>query len=107
MDIRTLEEGCVELTLDIEDEGGLDAPDSDQPSGSVTYWELVGRLLTDRSIKFEHMQQVLASVWRLLMGVRILPLDDNHFIFQFPHVRDMNRVLNEGPWSFENQTLVC
>lgn len=28
-------------------------------------------------------------------------------MFQFPHHRDIQRVIDNGPWSFENQTLVC
>lgn len=67
--------------------------------GSVTYWELVGRFLTDLTIKFDHMQQVLASVWKPVMGVKIVALDDNLFAFQFSHKRDMQRVLDDGLWS--------
>ncbi|XP_031127667.1 uncharacterized protein LOC116029767 [Ipomoea triloba] len=107
MDPQTLAENYAALSIAAEDEGGLDAPDVDQPSGSVVYYELVGKLLTDRPVKFEHMQQILASVWRPLMGVRVIPLEENLFSFQLPHQRDMFRVLDDGPWSFENQTLVC
>ncbi|XP_031101918.1 uncharacterized protein LOC116005821 [Ipomoea triloba] len=107
MDVGALELSCAVLSLDEEDAGGLDAPITDQASGSVIYFELVGRFLTQRAIKFEHMQQVMASVWQPVMGVRIVSLEDNLFVFQFPHRRDMQRVIDEGPWSFENNTLVC
>ncbi|XP_019171182.1 PREDICTED: uncharacterized protein LOC109166739 [Ipomoea nil] len=49
----------------------------------------------------------MASVWRPVMGMRVIPLEDNLFAFQFPHLKDLQRVLDERPWSFENQTLVC
>lgn len=107
MDVHDLEKGCADLTLDEEEFGGLDTPVQDQASGSTVYYELVGRFLTDRSIKFEQMQQVLASVWRPMMGMRVLPVNENLFLFQFPHARDMQRAIDDGPWSFENHTLVC
>lgn len=107
MDIAELENNCAVLTIDEEEDRGLDAPLQDEASGSVTYYELVGRFLTDRPIKVEHMQQVMASIWQPLMGVRIVPLEENLFAFQFPHIRDLHKVVDDGPWSFENKTLVC
>lgn len=107
MDIHDLEMHCSSLSLVAEEDDGLDAPVQDVASGSVTHWDIVGRFLTDRAIKFEHMQQVFASVWKPVMGVKIVALDDNMFLFQFPHKRDMQRVIDDGPWSYENQTLVC
>lgn len=41
------------------------------------------------------------------MGVRIVPLEENLFVFQFSHIRDLRRVIDDGPWSFENHTLIC
>lgn len=65
MDINASESGYAVLSIDKEETGGLDAPVliQDQASGSITYYELVGRFLTDRAIKVDHMQQVMASVW--------------------------------------------
>ncbi|XP_031104042.1 uncharacterized protein LOC116007477 isoform X3 [Ipomoea triloba] len=96
---------CADLTIEDEETGGLEAPYTDVVH--VESWDLVGRFITDRNIKFDHMQQVMASTWRPLMGVRILSLDENLFLFQFPHVKDMQRVIDDGPWSFENNILVC
>lgn len=89
MDVSEFEEGCAFLSLDEEDSGGLEAPSHAYASASITYFELVGRFLTDRTIKIEHMQQTMASVWKPVMGVRIVPLNDCLFVFQFPHQRDM------------------
>lgn len=107
MDMQALESDCALLSIAEEDAGGLDAPIHDHASGSSSHYELVGRFLTDRTIKVDHMMQVMASVWRPVMGVRFVPLQDNLFVFQFPHIRDIQRVLDEGPWSFENNTLIC
>ncbi|XP_019199062.1 PREDICTED: uncharacterized protein LOC109192810 [Ipomoea nil] len=53
------------------------------------------------------MQQVLASVWRPVMGMYAVTLVDDLFLFQFPHSKDLQRVIEDGPWSFDNQLLVC
>lgn len=92
MDIHEIEEGCAILSLD-EETGSLDAPGFEQGSSSVTYLELVGCFLTDRPIKFEHMQHVLASVWRPAMGMRVLPLNDNLVVFNFPIIETCNEYL--------------
>ncbi|XP_019149880.1 PREDICTED: uncharacterized protein LOC109146685 [Ipomoea nil] len=107
MDINAIASGCAVLSLSEEDVGGLEAPDIHTIQTTNSHHDLVGRFLTDRPIKFDHMQQVLASVWRPVMGMRVLPMDDNLIVFQFPHLKDLQRVIDDGPWSFENQTLVC
>lgn len=41
------------------------------------------------------------------MGVRISEIQANRFLFEFPHELEARRVLDEGPWSFENHALLC
>ncbi|XP_019163526.1 PREDICTED: uncharacterized protein At4g02000-like [Ipomoea nil] len=107
MDTNAIVTGCAGLSLTDEENGGLAAPDIISSSTESPHHDLVGRFLTDRPIKFDHMQQVLASVWRPVMVMRVLPIADDLFLFQFPHLKDLQRVLDDGPWSFENHTLVC
>ncbi|XP_019178306.1 PREDICTED: uncharacterized protein LOC109173521 [Ipomoea nil] len=107
MDSRSLEEQCAALKLVEEETGGLAAPEMPVLPDSEIHHNLVGRFLTDRQIKAEHMQPVLASVWRPVMGMFAVTLADDLFLFQFPHPRDMQRVIDDGPWSFDNQLLVC
>ncbi|XP_019166909.1 PREDICTED: uncharacterized protein LOC109162680 [Ipomoea nil] len=106
MDIRQIEKQCADLSLADEEIGGLDAPDLQTiPDGSIHY-NLVGRLLTDRQVRFDHLQQVLASVWCPVMGMYVVSLANDLFLFQFPHPRDLQRVVDDGPWSFENNHLI-
>ncbi|VFQ64830.1 unnamed protein product [Cuscuta campestris] len=81
-------------------------PHADIGAGAGS-WMLVGRFLTDKLIKLEFMQQVMASVWRPVKGVQVSEIEPNLFSFVFFHKSDLQRVLEEGPWSFENNTLVC
>ncbi|XP_019193154.1 PREDICTED: uncharacterized protein LOC109187424 [Ipomoea nil] len=107
MDVEQLQKSWADLALEEEESGGLDAPVQDGEGCSATRYELVGRFLTTRQIKFEQMQQVMASVWKPMMGVRVLQINENLFLFQFPHRKDLQRVIDDGPWSFENNTFVC
>lgn len=52
------------------------------------------------------MRDTMASVWRPRMGVAAKDLSNNTFLFLFFHDIDMLRVLNDGPWSFEQSLLV-
>ncbi|VFR00567.1 unnamed protein product [Cuscuta campestris] len=81
-------------------------PHADNGAGAGS-WMLVGRFLTDKLIKLEFTQQVMASVWRPVKGVQVSEIEPNLFSFVFFHKSDLQRVLEEGPWSFENNTLVC
>ncbi|XP_019182533.1 PREDICTED: uncharacterized protein LOC109177592 [Ipomoea nil] len=107
MDIHQLEKRCAYLALAEEDGGGLEAPEAQSIPNATIQNNLVGRLLTDRPIRFEHMQHVLASVWRPVMGMYAFSLADDLFLFQFPHPKDLQRIIDDGPWSFENHLLVC
>lgn len=108
-DIQELEKGCNNMTLETEEERGVDLPDEvDEQSPNINLrFAMVGKFLTDKHIKFEYMQQVLASVWRSVMGMRVKEIRANLFVFQFFHENDIARVLDKGPWGFENYTLIC
>ncbi|VFR00169.1 unnamed protein product [Cuscuta campestris] len=68
---------------------------------------LVGRLLTDKPYKFEVFKQVMASVWRPALGMQINQGEDGLIWFRFFHRKDAERILSEGPWAFDNATLLC
>ncbi|XP_019168052.1 PREDICTED: uncharacterized protein LOC109163801 [Ipomoea nil] len=72
-----------------------------------TTWTLIGKFLTDRILKVEVMKRVMAAAWRPLMGIEITDVLPNLYLFTFFDEADMRRVLEEGPWAFENTTLIC
>ncbi|XVF44778.1 hypothetical protein PTKIN_Ptkin02bG0151200 [Pterospermum kingtungense] len=67
---------------------------------------LVGRLLTDRTVNFNSIQNRMADVWRPRKGVTVKDIGDGLFLFQFNHMVDLRRVSDGGPWSFDNHMLV-
>ncbi|XP_019168383.1 PREDICTED: uncharacterized protein LOC109164085 [Ipomoea nil] len=110
MDVQEIVQSCAEITLEDEEAGVR----FEEEAGSVVaegiaqqYWQMVGRFLTDRNVKFDVMRQVMTSVWRPLMGIQVAEVQPNLYLFTFYHDTDMAYVLENGPWAFENATLVC
>ncbi|XP_019159652.1 PREDICTED: uncharacterized protein LOC109156249 [Ipomoea nil] len=94
------EEASFEPTVEAEG-GGVVA-------GSVEEsWGIVGRFLTRKLVKLEFMSHVTASDWHPVSGVQAMEIQPGLFLFVFHHITDVQRVLNEGPLSFGNSTLVC
>ena len=69
-------------------------------------YRLVGRFLTDKPINFTAMKNTLASVWEPGKGINIKEVGAGRYLFQFYHEVDVNMVLNNGPWTFNQYTLV-
>ncbi|XP_075486286.1 uncharacterized protein LOC142525885 [Primulina tabacum] len=65
-----------------------------------------GRLLTDRSVNFGAMKNRLADIWRPVKGVLIREIEGQVYLFQFFHEFDVDRILEGGPWSFDNHLLL-
>lgn len=110
MDTTEIESRCESMTLEDEEVVGLDFSRNDASSSQPierTTWSMVGRFLTNRPVKFDIMRNVLATVWRPALGLTVTEIKDNLYRFDFYHEKDLKRILDEGPWAFENYTLVC
>ncbi|XP_019154318.1 PREDICTED: uncharacterized protein LOC109150794 [Ipomoea nil] len=106
-EIAGLSNRWADIVLEDED-AGVEAPAVDDGATAVAdSWVVVVRFLTQRLIKVEYMRQVMASAWKPVSGVHITELQPNLFQFVFHHITDVRRVMDEGPWSFENCTLLC
>lgn len=105
---KNLEEAYADLSLDNDDGGGLileDIPDN-AVKEDFNRW-LVGRFLTNRKVNFMAMQDTLSSIWRPVKGVFMEETNwPNTFLFKFFHDLDMQRVLKDGPWTFNQQVLL-
>lgn len=67
---------------------------------------LVGRFLTEKNLNIRAMKSKMADIWKPAMGIHIKVLTPGLFLFQFYHKEDMKWMMNNGPWSFDNATLV-
>ncbi|XP_031095276.1 uncharacterized protein LOC115999574 [Ipomoea triloba] len=102
-----LAEACEALVIADDAEGVIVEVDGDdEAQGFLDFrYSAVGRVVTDRTIKLVVFRDVMAKAWRPVRGVNIRELGSNRFLFTFFHEKDIARVLNEGPWTFD-QNLV-
>lgn len=106
---KSLEDEYSKLSLNNDDEdGGLILDDTPEITGKEDFGRcLVGRFITDRKVNFIAMQDTLASIWRPVKGVFMEETNQpNMFLFKFFHDLDVQRVLNDGPWTFNQQVLL-
>lgn len=105
---KNLEEAYAELSLNNEEEEGLvleDIPDGEKIEGLERC--LVERFLTNKKVNFVAMQDTLSSIWRPVKGVFMEEITQmNMFIFKFFHDLYLQRVLDDGPWTFNQQALL-
>lgn len=103
---ENLEEMYARLALEEEEEGGVMLREEEVGRDKQTF-VLVGRFLTERNINFPAMQSVLAALWRPQKGVEIHDIGSHRYTFVFYHVLDFQKVVEGGPWSFEQSPLIC
>lgn len=103
---KALESVYASLTLEEEDEGGLEFEDESTEVKEDYRYILVGKLLTEKPIKFNIMKDTLAAIWRPGRGMSVKELAVNRVLFQFFHDVDLKRILEDGPWFFEQSLLV-
>jgi hypothetical protein len=90
------EEDEIEITID-------DSTGNQEENHALC---LVGRFLTDRPIRTRMMKEKISEFWQPVCKVAIKEINPNLFLFQFFHPRDMERVLKQGPWSFDGHTSI-
>ena len=95
----------ISLSVDEEEELVLDTGEDGSTTQSFDLC-LIGRFLTDRMINFNAMKHRLANVWRPEKGICIKEINKQLFLFQFFHIVDLKRVLEGGPWTFDNHLLI-
>lgn len=99
-----LEELYARLSLEEGDDGGFIVEKGDV--NKTKQYVLIGRFLTEKNINFNAMQNVIASLWRPREGMEIHDIGGQRYSFVFYHSLDMQKVLEGGPWTFEQNLLV-
>ena len=67
---------------------------------------LLGRFLPNRSFNQRAAKALLRFVWKMGSDVRIVDVRDGVFQFKFSMESQLKWVLANGPWSFEDHSLV-
>lgn len=105
---KPIEESYANLSIHDEDEEGLILEETNvKISTTDVSLCLVGSFLMPRKVNFQAMQDTLASIWRPVKGVFMEETNlPNLFMFKFFHELDVQRVLDDGPWTFNNQAFM-
>lgn len=103
--VESLEQMYSNLVIDDEEEGGIVVAANEVVVQKQTYM-LVGKFLTEKNININVMQNVMASVWRPKEGMEVHEMGGLRFSFIFFHQMDVQKVIEGGPWSFEQAMLV-
>jgi hypothetical protein len=95
------------LSLHEEEEEGFCFDFEEEDDNQVDLrWCLIGRFLSERVIHFNSMKVRMADLWKPVKGVTIKEARAGMYLFHFNHPMDMDAVLNGGPWTFDNNTLL-
>lgn len=65
-----------------------------------------GKLLSDRSVRAEVIEQALGWIWCPVRGTDCKELGDNFFLLTFGQAAGKRKALDEGPWMVSNELLV-
>ncbi|KAK3225038.1 hypothetical protein Dsin_004900 [Dipteronia sinensis] len=98
---------CDSLTL--KDNDGLVMPirrDLTIDGVRLLALRLIGKLLSNKSVNREAFMTVVPIIWRTLEGFEIKVIDGNTFSFTFKNEDDRRRILQGGPWRFDNALLI-
>ncbi|XP_019171922.1 PREDICTED: uncharacterized protein LOC109167357 [Ipomoea nil] len=105
-DIATM---CGNLTLaDVDDE----EVSVQLPIASVNLeneeevFYVVGRLVTNKPVRLPFFHDTMADVWSPVMGVNVKELSPRRYLFRFYLERDIDRVIAEGPYSYDQCLLI-
>lgn len=92
MKLTTDEEEIIEIT----DEGRLMEIESCN----------LRKFLACKPFNKRDAKNTMRRAWGLNEGLQILDIGPNLFQFKFSSAFDMERVLHNGPWTFDNQLLM-
>lgn len=99
-----LEKLYANLSIEDEEDGGIVGVEEGQER--TDNFILVEKFLIEKNINFQAMQNVLASLWRSKEGMEVHDIGGYIYSFVFYHIMDLCKVIEGGPWSFEQTMLV-
>lgn len=67
---------------------------------------LIVSLLSTRPFNAFALNSTMKGAWRVKKGFNFREISMNLFSFQFSDVSEKNRILNNGPWSFDKALLI-
>ena len=95
------------MRLTTGEEETIEIPDEQRREGLENCaLSLLGKFLTCRPFNKRAAITTLKRAWGLEETVQIIEVGTNLFQLKFKSEFEMNRVLKDGPWTFDNQVLL-
>lgn len=105
--MASVEAQLKDLSLSIEEDDRFDCEAvTDENVDECVKLALVGRFLTDFQINFWGYECPNGEYLGPGKGLLVKDLGSNLYFFQFYHAVDMQRILEGGQWSFDNNLLI-
>ncbi|KAI8016081.1 Uncharacterized protein LOK49_LG05G01337 [Camellia lanceoleosa] len=102
-----LDDLITKMALTKEEEEAVEGGDNHlKPAEDKSWLCLVGTVLAMRPFNLEALRTTMESVWNPSKGMRTKVIKKNLFLFQFNHIIDKRRVLQNGPWSFDKNIIL-
>ncbi|KAL2938973.1 hypothetical protein RDABS01_022422 [Bienertia sinuspersici] len=102
-----LEEKWKAMSLTEEEEDALICDDDpEELSEQLVAHSLVGKLLTDSPFNPEALTNTMRNLWKPSKGLVVREIENNIFVFQFFSKGDREKVMDQGPWSFDGKLLL-
>ncbi|CAN1848930.1 hypothetical protein LINPERHAP1_LOCUS39115 [Linum perenne] len=101
-----MEEQIARLAISEEEEEIFFEEVTDAPAWEEYGLCVVGYLVTDRNYNFTAFQNTMVGLWRPGRGVSIEEIGGKLLLIRFEHEVDLRRVIEGGPWSFDQNLLV-
>ncbi|KAG8365973.1 hypothetical protein BUALT_Bualt17G0027800 [Buddleja alternifolia] len=85
----------------------IEIPEGVWKTGSNPFDKVVvGRLLSGTRYNFVAFKETMLNAFKPSKHVDFEKLDNGHFLLNFEHQSDLDRVMGGGPWCFDNDLLV-
>ncbi|XP_058733417.1 uncharacterized protein LOC131605033 [Vicia villosa] len=95
-----------EFPLSKEEEEGVTAEIEEACEDEVFQRTLAARLWTNNPFNSGAFINTMLGAWKLKNPAEVQELSKNIYLFRFATKRDLERVLKNGPWSFDRNLLV-
>ncbi|MBA0556647.1 hypothetical protein Golob_026728 [Gossypium lobatum] len=101
-----MEKDLANLRIDNKEDEAWELHGEEGLGKSLYQYCLVGYFLIASVVHFQAVRNAMENLSHPLRGVLISDLGEKHYLFKFYHKVDIDRVVNEPPWTFNNHLLL-
>ncbi|OMO68993.1 hypothetical protein CCACVL1_19721 [Corchorus capsularis] len=104
----TLSNLCSKMSLQeegIPEKVIIDQDWIEEPEGALSWFSVIGKLLSKKRPNLEAMKTVLSKAWRVESGFQVKEVGNRLFVFQFEDELEKDRAMVNQPWSFNKALL--